>query len=124
MRHACVVNVGLFRSGTTSLTKAAERLDPNLKAYREFPDDLSQNELKEFLQNPEKAVSDWYRKNGKAEIIRLASENDFVCDGWFALLPFLGTTLLEQLKQEAADVGVELKFIATIRDVESTVASA
>ena len=45
-RHVCIVNVGLFRSGTTTLTEAAKCL--GLKPYREFPD-LLQDELNDFL---------------------------------------------------------------------------
>lgn len=121
LEHSCVVNLGLYRSGTTTLSKAADRV--GLRPYRTFPD-LSHEEQKEILQNPRKAVSEWYEtKEGKAEIIRLASKNDLLCDGWFALLPFLGPSVLNDLKREAAKSGIDLKFLATSRDVESTVTS-
>ena len=87
-RHVCIVNVGLFRSGTTTLTEAAKCL--GLKPYREFPD-LLQDELNDFLHKPREAVTDWVSEGGFKEIIEIASTHDIICDGWVALLPLLPT---------------------------------
>lgn len=119
-RHVCIVNVGLFRSGTTTLSEAAKRL--GLTAYRKFPD-LSQEQYKQFLYDPDKVVLHWSSNSGFKEIIQRAREYDMICDGWCALLPFLPTSALDRLKREAEDSGVQLEFVASTRDVESTVKS-
>ena len=85
--HVCIVNVGLYRSGTTTLVEAAKRL--GLKGYREFPSSLSQVQQKDFLFQPEKAILDWSSSGGLDEVLATAARHDILCDGWFALLPFL-----------------------------------
>ena len=119
-RHVCIVNVGLFRSGTTTLAEAAKSL--GMKANRKFPD-LLPDQHKLFLLNPEKVVLDWYLKDGKKEIINIAAKFDLLCDGWIALLPFLPPAMLERFQLEAEDSGVQFEFVASTRDVESTVKS-
>lgn len=119
-QHVCIVNVGTFRTGTTTLVEAAKSL--GLKTYRKFPE-LSQDQHKGFLQKPEKLVLDWFLCGGMKELLGLASRYDLICDGWMTLLPFLPPSVLESLKQEAQESGVLLNFLATTRDVESTVRS-
>lgn len=119
-RHVCIVNVGLFRSGTTTLAEAAASL--GFGAYRTFPK-LSQDQHKTFLQNPEKMALEWFSQGGVKEIVKLATEYDIICDGWIALLPFLPLTVLEDLKVEAKNSGVHLTFVASKRNVEDTVKS-
>jgi len=118
--RVCVVNVGLFRSGTTTVTKAAKLL--NLNPYRTFPQ-LSEDRFKYFLYQPEKAVRDWYLTNGWNDIKDIISKYDIICDGWFALLPFLPPTDFDMIKSKALELGIHLKFVATSRDIESTVKS-
>lgn len=117
----CIVNVGLYRSGTTTLAKAATNL--GLRAYREFPD-LSPEEMKALLLEPETALMNWFEKNdGLQEIIRNAMNYDLICDGWIALLPFLEASAIERLKHAAFCTGVHLQFVATERNIEETVQS-
>jgi glycosyltransferase involved in cell wall biosynthesis len=119
--HVCIVNVGLFRSGTTTLAKAANIL--GLKVCRKSPH-LSEIQYKLLLQEPERVVLDWYVKGGVKEIIQLVSEFDLICDGWIALLPFLPPSTLERCRIDAQQAGVEFKFVASIRAiVETTVQS-
>jgi glycosyltransferase involved in cell wall biosynthesis len=119
-QHTCIVNVGLFRSGTTTLAMAAESL--GLNSYRKFPE-LSPDELKEFLEIPETSALDWLSRGEMMELIWLALKNGLICDGWIALLPFLTQPVLESLKHEAGKAGVRLEFVATSRDIEATVDS-
>ena len=119
-RHVCVVNVGLFRSGTNTLAKASENL--GLSASRKFPD-LSSHQMKELLQNPETAILNWYTDEGFHELIEIASEFDLVCDGWFALLPFLPIGKWQRFTSDAFRAGIRLEFVATARDVKLTVQS-
>ena len=119
-KHVCIVNIGIFRSGTTTLFEAAKSL--GLKVCRKFPE-LSPNQYKDFLLRPEKLVLDWLASDGRKEVISLATQYDLICDGWIALLPFLPPSILNSLKQEAANLGVSLKFVATTRDVESVTRS-
>ena len=62
-------------------------------------------------------------KEGFGEIIKIARDNDIICDGWMALIPFLPRCALSRLTREAGDSGVRLTFVATTRDIESTVMS-
>lgn len=118
-RHVCIVNVGLFRSGTTTLAEAAKNL--GLNAYREFPK-LTSEQHNDFLHEPVKIINK-LASEGFSEIISIAGENDIICDGWIALLPFLEPFLFSRLIREAGEAGILLKFVATTRDVESTVMS-
>lgn len=120
-RHVCIVNVGLYRSGTTTLAEAALKL--GRKAFRDFPKNLTLDQRKLFLMNPQKAVIDWFSIDGFKEVIKLATDHDFICDGWIALLPFLPASMLEQLIRKAEGLSLLLKFVATSRDVEATVKS-
>lgn len=119
-QHTCIVNVGLYRSGTTFLAKAAAQLQ--LKAYRRFPD-LSPDKLREILCNPEGAVKEWVSSGGIEEVIRLARSHDLICDGWIALLPFLPRSDLDEMKNQAKAMNITLSLVATLRDVEATVKS-
>jgi glycosyltransferase involved in cell wall biosynthesis len=119
-RRCCIVNLGLFRSGTTTLAHAAESI--GLRAYRQFPE-LFQDIQKGFLHQPEKTVLDWYHRGGFEDMIGIAMEHGLVCDGWTALLAFLPQRLLNELKQTAERAGVKLEFVASTRDVEATVQS-
>ncbi|CAB9506824.1 expressed unknown protein [Seminavis robusta] len=119
-QRVCIVNVGLYRSGTTYLAEASKSL--GLKPYRTFPE-LTSDEQKKILQDPKKAVLDWFSNDGLNQIIHLATEYDLLCDGWVALLSFLPPSLINSLKAKAQDSGVSLELVASTRDVESTVKS-
>ena len=118
--HKCIVNVGLYRSGTTTLADAASVI--GLRAYRDFPN-LSPEKLRSILQNPGEAVREWASSGGIEELVRLASNHDILCDGWFALLPFLPLSMLEEIERQTRDNNVELLLVATSRDANSTVSS-
>ncbi len=49
----------------------------------------------------------------------MARNNSLICDGWILLLPFLPV----EVKRQAKTWNVEIKFVATSRDVEGTVNS-
>ncbi|KAL3794568.1 hypothetical protein HJC23_008024 [Cyclotella cryptica] len=120
-QHTCIVNVGLYRSGTTSLFKAAEKL--RFKVYHRFPD-LPPEQLRRILHDPESAVQEWASSlGGLEEFIEVASKHDLICDGWIALLPFLPREILDEINKLAKATNISLKFVATSRDVESTVKS-
>ena len=70
--HTCVVNIGLYRSGSTTLAEAFAKL--GLKAHRHFPS-LPPHHLKKILQDPQGAVREWYSNDGLNEILELASEH-------------------------------------------------
>ena len=116
------MNVGLYRSGTTTLAEAASEL--GYKVYRRFPD-LTSNQLKRILQNPTEAVQEWWssEEGGISEFIDLTSKYHFICDGWIALLPFLPISALKELDQEARKSNIHLRFVATSRNIEETVKS-
>ena len=121
-QHVCIVNVGLYRSGTTTLAKAASEL--GLKTYGRFPD-LPSTQLKRILQNPTEAVKEWWSSEGGGmnDLIDLSCKFDFICDGWVALLPFLPLSALIELDQEARKSNIHLIFVATSRSIEDTVKS-
>lgn len=118
--HTCIVNIGLFRSGITSLAKAAAQL--GCKTYCCFPH-LSPGQLKRILQAPVDALHEWASSGGIDEVVHLACNYDLICDGWIALLPFLTVSDLTEVKLRAKTMNVEIKFVATSRDVEDTVKS-
>jgi glycosyltransferase involved in cell wall biosynthesis len=120
MKRTCILNVGLYRSGTTTIAEAASEL--GLKSDRAFPE-LSTEELQEILCDPVKAIRRWKCDGGFEKLIERAEKYDLICDGWVALLPFLNDNELEELKEASAASGVKLIFIATKRDVEGTVIS-
>mmetsp|Transcript_22222 Transcript_22222/g.44688 ORF Transcript_22222/g.44688 Transcript_22222/m.44688 type:complete len:897 (+) Transcript_22222:1143-3833(+) len=118
--HTCVVNIGLYRSGTTPLAEAFSKLD--LKAYSHFPS-LPPDHLKKILQDPQAAVQDWYSTVGLNEILKLVSEHAYICDGWVALLPFLNRSALEEIELQARAASIQIKFVSTSRSVDETVKS-
>ncbi len=66
MEHTCIVNVGIFRSGTTTLAEAAAQL--GYKIYRRFPN-LSPVLHKEILENPEIVLQKWASSGGIDELV-------------------------------------------------------
>eukprot|EP00980_Cylindrotheca_fusiformis_P010262 scaffold2277_cov137-Cylindrotheca_fusiformis.AAC.17 len=117
----CIINVGHYRSGTTTLAVAAKNLGAQI--YRTFPA-LTVDQHKAFLHRPADIVGNWFeKKSGANQILELAEKFDLICDGWVALLPFLPKEKLDHLKQEARKTGTQLEFVATTRAVKSTVES-
>lgn len=100
-RTTCIFNIGLYRSGTTTLCKAAQRL--GLQVHREFPD-LDQSLFKAFLLTPQKIVSEWFFNGGRAVLLELASKHDVLCDGWIVLLPFLERDEINRLYPRRASI--------------------
>ena len=119
-QHVCIVNVGLYRSGTTTLIEAARRLGMNV--FREFPV-LSSKQQYSFLENPEKIVTEWYSREGLKLLLSIVAENQIICDGYFSLLPFLPQEQFDTLEEKAKLCGIHIKFVATMRDVHHTVIS-
>ena len=117
----CVVNLGLYRSGTTTLAAAAEKL--GWKTYREFPKDLSVAVLQRFLFEPKRVVIDWWHRSGSEEVLQLVQDYNLLCDGWIALMAFLPWHELRKLQTRASQVGVKVSFVATYRNTAATVLS-
>lgn len=118
--HTCVVNVGLYRSGTTTLAEAFTKLER--KSYGHFPS-LPPHRLRRILHDPQGAVQEWYSTGGLNEILQLASDHHYICDGWIALLPFLKRSALEEIEIQARGVNIHIKFVSTSRSVDETVKS-
>jgi hypothetical protein len=118
--HTCIVNIGIFRSGTTALAEAAARL--GYKIYHRFPN-LSPGLHKEILKNPGVALQEWASSGGIDELVHLACNHNLICDSWIALLPFLPVSDLREVEHQAKMRNVEILFVATSRNVEDTVKS-
>ena len=118
--HRCIVNVGLFRSGTTTLSKAASKLGYMICDV--FPD-LSSDQHKKILHNPVDAVQEWASTGGIEEVVDLVTNHDLICDGWVALLPFLSLSDMREIEKRANESKVDVKFVATSRNIEGTVKS-
>ncbi|CAJ1950826.1 unnamed protein product [Cylindrotheca closterium] len=116
----CVVNVGHYRSGSTTLAGAATLL--GLNVYRKFPD-LTQEQYQDILHDPEKAVTKYFSTPDAMDfLLGIIKEHDLVCDGWFALLAHAPHWLLK-LEKEANQNGIHLKFVASVRDPSATIQS-
>lgn len=118
--HSCIVNLGLFRSGTTTLVEAAKVL--GLMTFREFPK-LTTNEHKQFLINPKRIVHKWWEKGGREEAITLIRNYNLICDGWITLLAFLPPNTLWTLQEELKHDNIHVHFVMTLRMTEDTVVS-
>jgi glycosyltransferase involved in cell wall biosynthesis len=116
----CFVNLGLYRSGITTLAQAAN--DLNLHVSQSFPL-LDSNTHQKLLEEPRAGVHEWYNSSGQKELLKLIQNNNLICDGWVPLLAFLDNEVLESLQQMAFERDVEVFFFATTRDVEESVHS-
>ncbi|KAL3827156.1 hypothetical protein ACHAXA_006711 [Cyclostephanos tholiformis] len=76
-----------------------------------------------ILKNPGGAIQEWASSGGIDEVVHLARNHNLICDGWISLLPFLPVSELKEVKRRAKTWNVEIKFVATSRDVEDTVNS-
>ena len=126
--NRCIVNLGLYKSGTTTLAKAAQLLGMNV--YDKFPlictshDDsesftsVTQDTLKKILFDPKKAIDDCIKKYLDA-FIDFFHNYDFVSDGWFSLLPIASPTAFTCIKDEARNRGIQLIFVSTLRELEA-----
>ncbi len=119
--HTCIVNLGLFRSGTTTLVEAAKAL--GLKTFREFPK-LTCDEYKQLLIDPKRLVQEWWdTKGGREVVVMLIRNNHLICDGWIAILALLPHEELWSLQRELRRDGIVVHYIATTRNVDATVKS-
>lgn len=119
-QKCCYMNIGFYRTGSTTLSKAFQSL--SMKVYQDAISD--QNYLKQSLINYECTVQTWWTHgNGLSRVLRLAQRYDHLYDGWFPLLAFLSNTQLLELRSKALDMGVSLTFLATIRNIEAYVQS-
>ena len=111
MSTSCIVNIGLYRTGTTTLAHAAKKL--NLKIYREFPD-LCSEMHKLFLHDSQEEM-DKILLDVEDELIERFQNYDLVCDGYFPLFALASSSTVEKFKREATKKGVDLVFLATER---------
>lgn len=121
MSSICILNVGLYRTGSCTLANAADKV--GFKVFRTFPT-LSSETLKLMLLDPSVAVQTWWLQEGK-DALRdwLTGGYNFICDGWIALLPFLSDHELLALLSFAEEHGVRIVFVATQRDKQALVQS-
>ncbi len=108
---SCIVNLGLYRTGTTTLAEAARHLQFNV--YRQFPL-LPCNTLKVFLSESLDEI-DKLLNAQMDHLVDIVSTNDFVCDGFFPLFALASPKYIELFKIKAKERGVHLTFIATQR---------
>jgi glycosyltransferase involved in cell wall biosynthesis len=121
MTHTCIVNLGLYRTGTTTLGKAFRSL--GFKVYREWPV-LSEEQIKCFLTDPKGIVQEWWVDRGGSHfVLELINTHHLVCDGWFPLLVFLPPAEFERLRQLALKAGTCLRFVVTTRETGAIVSS-
>ena len=122
----CIVNVGLYRTGTTTLATALEQLGMRSeRAYKDI-ENAPPHLQKLMLTDPAQAIQEWYHtQGGQDRLIELCQANGYLCDGFLPLLPFLGATALHSIKTRLAQdqPGIDLKFICTQREVSSLVES-
>ena len=118
--RASVLNVGLYRSGSTSLATAAAI--GGWRVYREFPS-LSKQTLRHILLDPTVAVKEWWSSNGKHEMLDLVKTYDLVGDGFVSLFPFLPVDEIQSFVKNAMREGIKIIFVATQRGLEQTVLS-
>jgi hypothetical protein len=77
--RTCILNVGLYRTGSTTLTQAAE--NTVLRVYHKFPD-LNKEEHKLVLVNPREAVLQWWTQEAqevRAKMSCLAFHTNMTC---------------------------------------------
>ncbi|KAL3945210.1 MAG: hypothetical protein SGBAC_000683 [Bacillariaceae sp.] len=119
-KGTCIVNGGHYRSGSTTLAKAATSL--GLKVHRDFPY-LIEEQHWDILNDPEKAVTQYFtNSDGMETLLDIIKEHDLVCDGWFAMLAH-SPYWLHKLDKEAKKIGIHLRFVASVRDIDTTVQS-
>jgi hypothetical protein len=112
-RHVCVVNLGLYQTGTTRFATAAELL--GLAVDRAFPE-LNKNSLAEMLKSLEAAVRKWFHTEGGGdELLEKSRKNVLIKDGWIALLAFLSPSILLDLQDRTREVGVDIQFVVLVR---------
>jgi glycosyltransferase involved in cell wall biosynthesis len=116
-----IVNVGKYKTGSTTLAKAAKQL--GYKVYRKAPD-LTTLQRKSMLLSPERAVGEWwFEREGRRELEKLINENDYIGDGWISLLPFLPAEELGSFITEMQSHENPVLFVATQRDTRALVLS-
>jgi len=102
----CIINVGLYRTGSATLAKAAA--EAGFSISREFPV-LTERRLKMMLLEPEQGVLEWWsEKGGEEELYKRiestsANENkcSFIGDGYISFLPLLPKTKIDDLRDFA-----------------------
>ena len=110
-----MINLGLYRSGTTTLAKAFSHRD--LKPFRElFSTDLDASTLRSVLLQPEIAILDWWNNGGQLKCLTHILEYDLLCDGWYALLAFLPTEHILSLVTSGKKQGLDIIFVCTWRE--------
>lgn len=124
--HSCLVNLGLYRTGTTTLAEAAKILFGDDVVHRDFPN-LDSSTLRSLLWDPQAAVIQWWTNgNGKEQLMKLIRDKRFLGDGWIPFLVFLPNNA-EELAGVVLDAkllfGVHVTFVATQRNLKELVQS-
>ncbi|KAL7581040.1 hypothetical protein ACA910_005845 [Epithemia clementina (nom. ined.)] len=120
MRKVCILNIGLYRTGSTTFASAAAKC--GLGVFREFPKEAPET-LQKILVDPTQAVQSWWYCKGKHELFALVQSFDLVGDGYVSLLCFLPGSEILSFVESAGKEGIKIVFVATQRSVENLVES-
>ena len=121
--NLCVVNLGLYRTATTTLAEVV-RCCLGGAVHRVFPNDLTQEQLRGMLIKPEETVrSWWFENNGKEVFLERVKEHSCICDGWTPLLIFLPFQELIDVKEAARLSGKSIFFVLTTREQDDVIVS-
>ena len=107
----CIINIGLYRTGTTTLAEAAKLL--GFKVYREFQA-LPPHILQLFLSGTTEEIDKILLKKID-ELLDIVNDHDLVCDGWFPLLALASTNCLEVFKTKAEEKGINIILVSSGR---------
>jgi glycosyltransferase involved in cell wall biosynthesis len=119
----CVVNLGLYRTGTTTLSEVVRHCLGGT-VYRDFPQIRKKEELRGILIEPAATVRTWwYQCHGREIFVELVKSHNCICDGWTSLLVFLPLEELQAVKDAARSFGKSVVFVGTTREEDAIVVS-
>lgn len=116
-KHCCIVNVGLFKTGTTTLSEIMR--DLGLRVFKDF-DPSCADVHRGMLFNPAQEVEN--KIVNDPDYFMQCITHDFVSDGWFALLP-LSSLAVKRFAEIAHQANVQLIFVVTERELNSYIKS-
>jgi glycosyltransferase involved in cell wall biosynthesis len=118
----CILNVGLYRTGSATLAKAAEIV--GFKVHQADLDALDASALRMLLLDPQKAIWKWWTDGrGKDALVQLIMSFDFVCGGYIPWLPLLPIGAFDSFCNEMKDNGITIFLVDTKREPSSRLKS-
>lgn len=126
MTKSCVLNLGLYRTGSTTFATASEKF--GWKVDRTFPHQgLNEKTLRQFLVEPKVVIHQWwFHQNGKEHLMKRISDekNDLLGDGYIPLLCFLPSKeIINFVKEVKSKYDIDIIFLATTRNVNDLILS-